>query len=116
MRAVRADWEDQRRRKVAKKILREGESIGRPFAVLGAKRLAFKAAPGELVAPVPTAEQLSRNCRGDGAGSDRRCFLTQCYPRAACGVLRWRIAEPLLIVLVEGRGARLVRFGVVWRA
>ena len=37
MRAARVDWEDQRRRKVVKKILPKGESIGRPFAVLGAK-------------------------------------------------------------------------------
>ena len=47
MRAVRADWEDRRRRKVVRKILPKGESIGRPFAVLGAKRLAVKA-PGEF--------------------------------------------------------------------
>jgi len=37
MRAARVDWEDQRRRKVVKKILPKGESTGRPFAVLGAK-------------------------------------------------------------------------------
>ena len=45
MRAVRADWEDRRRRKVVEKILPESQ-LGRPFAVLGAKRLAVKA-PGE---------------------------------------------------------------------
>ena len=43
MRAVRVDWEDRRRRKVVKKILPKGESTGRPFAVLGGKRLAVKA-------------------------------------------------------------------------
>lgn len=42
MRAARVDWEDQRRRKVVKKILPKGESTGRPFAVLGANRLAVK--------------------------------------------------------------------------
>ena len=47
MQAVRADWKDRRRRKVVKKILPRGESTGRPFAVLGAKRLAVKA-PGEF--------------------------------------------------------------------
>ena len=39
MRAMRADCEDQRRRKVVKKILSKGESTGRPFAAFGAERL-----------------------------------------------------------------------------
>ena len=36
MRVVGVDWEDQRRRKVIKKILLKGESMGWPFAVSGA--------------------------------------------------------------------------------
>ena len=44
MRAARVDWEDQRRRKVVKKILPKGESTGRPFAVQGPSWLAVKGA------------------------------------------------------------------------
>ena len=44
MRAMRAACEDQRRRKVVKKILPKGESTGRPFAALGAERLSDQSA------------------------------------------------------------------------
>ena len=68
MQAARVDWEDQRRRKVVKKILRKGESTGRPFAVLGPS---WRAVKGAWRAPRASARSGHRTSYRARPGSRR---------------------------------------------
>jgi hypothetical protein len=75
MRAMRADCEDQRRRKVVKKILSKGESTGRPFAAFGAERLSDQSA-----LRAPARWQLAQATEGEdpddvGAGEREKPWI-----------------------------------------
>ena len=104
MRAARVDWEDQRRRKVVKKILPKGESTGRPFAVLGAK---LASGQGRL------ASSAHWRSLRTGVQDERR---TSCVVASACLYSSWRPPGLVRGIWSTARGSAAEHpFGVLAR-